>query len=133
MSIPMEQFGKDHWSVFAFIETAAVDHQGIPDLRRMRCNAQRHPEYLWAMYSDMAQDASRYPTFLADGKEQPDHDDWDCADDLVAAGLLDDIGFTMTPRYALTEAGVAMASELRVHKAAGGNFSNFRPQVLAAG
>lgn len=27
--IPIEKFGKDHWSTFAYVETLAVENNGI--------------------------------------------------------------------------------------------------------
>ena len=42
----MDLWGKDHWSVFAYIHDLCVnslDNIGTPDLRRIQCNLGRHP------------------------------------------------------------------------------------------
>ena len=36
--VPMVQWGKDHWSVFAYLECCAVDNKGIINNQHMRCN-----------------------------------------------------------------------------------------------
>ena len=100
--VPMTLFGTDHWSTFAYVETRAVDHKGLLDHDRMRCHAGRHPVMLHAKrrVSGASADGSRYPTRIkasatpdAHGRygvtEVPDHDDYDCLDDLIAAGLLE--------------------------------------------
>ena len=100
--VPMALFGTDHWSTFAYVETRAVDHKGLLDHDHMRCHAGRHPVMLHAKrrVSGASADASRYPTRIkasatpdAHGRygvtEVPDHDDYDCLDDLIAAGLLE--------------------------------------------
>ena len=43
---PMKQWGRDHWSTFAYIEGICVDYPdkiGKPDHRKIQCNANRHP------------------------------------------------------------------------------------------
>lgn len=100
--VPMALFGADHWSTFAYVETRTVDHRGQLAHDHMRCHAARHPMMLGAKHavSGVSADASRYPTkvkasatpdddgFYGDA-DLPDHDDYDCLDDLVAAGLLE--------------------------------------------
>jgi hypothetical protein len=95
--VPMTLFGTDHWSTFAYVETRAVEHKGLLDHDHMRCHAGRHPVMLHAKrrVSAGSADGSRYPTRIkasatpgADGRygvtEVPDHDDYDCLDDLIA-------------------------------------------------
>jgi hypothetical protein len=41
--VPIEEWGKDHWSLLGYIECRCVDHQGVPDHSHMRTNAGRHP------------------------------------------------------------------------------------------
>jgi hypothetical protein len=84
------RFGKDHWSTFAYVETRTVDCLGTIAHAHMRCHAGRHPIMRLAKGAGypMSADGSQYPTLLADG-EQPDHDDYDCLDDLIAASLLE--------------------------------------------
>jgi hypothetical protein len=62
--VPTTQFGTDHWSTFAYVETRAVDHKGLLDHDGMRCHAGRHPAMLHAKrrVSGTSADGSRYPT-----------------------------------------------------------------------
>jgi hypothetical protein len=85
------RFGKDHWGALAYVEARTVDHSGTIAHAHMRCHAKRHPVMLTAKGGFLAAtgDGSRYPTILADGGTLADHDDYDCLDDLVAAGLLE--------------------------------------------
>lgn len=90
--IPMERFGKDHWSTFAYVETRAVDHKGTIEHDHMRCDADRHPLLALAgrrtaVVGFGPTGTTKYPTRVRGG-EVADHDDYDCLDDLVAAGLL---------------------------------------------
>lgn len=118
--VPVSDFGKDHWSTFAYIECCVVDCKGILNNGRMRCIKNRHPFY------DHGHDASACPTLLK-GAELRNHDDWDCVDDLIVAGLVEAVGSTMNPVFALTDLGRKVAAELRAHKARGGNFASFVP------
>lgn len=46
MTISIEQFGKDHWSVLAYIEDRCVNGKsglGTLQRNRMRCNKEKHP------------------------------------------------------------------------------------------
>ena len=128
-SIPIDRWGKDHWALLAYIESVCVDQHGMVDLKRMRCDADRHPQYIYLRgIGDELYGKKKYPTQLKDG-EQPDHDDWDCLDDLETAGLVENIGFTMQPRYIMTDRGHEVASELRKHKAQGGRYKEFAPST----
>jgi len=144
--IPMERWGKDHWSTLAYLECRIVDHRGRISHDHMRCHAGRHPAMLHAKRRGNLfgnGDGSAYPTRLKDG-ELPDHDDYDCIDDMIAAGL---VTVTMPPApegvlvtglveselmtratYALTDEGRRLCAALRAHKAAGRNWATFDPQ-----
>jgi len=119
--IEVKDWGKDHWSTFAYIETRIVDFSGVPNKEHLRCNLKLHPQY-----GHRGGCASKYPTRLREGVAV-DHDDWSCLDDAVEAGLLETVGTGLFPVYKLTDAGLKLAAELRTHKASGGAFSNFRP------
>ena len=130
MTVPITEWGRDHWSTFAYVETVCVDYGGDPSrarngFARMRCNPKRHPEYATRDMLGDLRDGSQYPTRLEGTKTLENHDDWDCVDDMVAEGLLEDIGFTMFPRFKLSEKGHEVSAHLRRHKADGGNFSDF--------
>lgn len=122
--VGIEQFGRDHWSTFAYLETRIVDHGGIPDRAHMRCHVDRHP-----LLVGPAGDGSVHPTRLRGAARLAHHDDWDCCADLERAGLMINVGTALYPRYALTDRGVGVASRLRQHKASGGSFSDFVPQT----
>lgn len=127
--IPMSDWGKDHWSLLAYVECRCVDDGGIPGSLHLRCNPARHPQFThsggWK---------SRYSTRLKDHTEasprmRQGHDDWNCADDLAHAGLVENCGSGINPLWKLTKSGLAFASALRSHKAASGNFGDFNPST----
>jgi hypothetical protein len=134
MTITINDFGKDHWSTFAYIETVCVDNRGVPDKERMRCNPKIHPG-LCNQANVMFQDQPDYPTrlsgyFLPNGEKDRgrllhDHDDWSCAEDLEAAGLIEWIGSGVNPVFKMTTYGLVVAGRLRAHKASGGHFATF--------
>ena len=126
MTVEVARFGKDHWSALAYVECCAVDNKGMLDNRRMRCDADRHPGLINPML-DSVQVHNKYPTFLAGGEELPDHDDWDCLDDLEAAGFIEQRGTGIHPVIVMTDLGREVVTAIRKHKATqDGNFSNFR-------
>ena len=57
------------------------------------------------------------------------HDDWDCLDDLEAAGLVEVLSL-VNGFVRMTENGLKTAHALREHKARGGVFATFRWPVL---
>lgn len=119
-NIPMDQWGRDHWSTFAYVETRIVEHKGVLDIRHMRCDPSLHPLLAHAG----SHSSKLHPTRLRVGT-QAQHDDWSCLDDAEAAGLLRNIGTGMNRVYALTDAGHHAAAALRRHQAQGGGFAGF--------
>lgn len=143
--VPMERWGRDHWSTLAYLETRIVDYRGKIAHDHMRCHAGRHPLMHAAKRRGRlfgSGDGSQYPTRLRDG-ELPNHDDYDCIDDMIAAGLVIATmpkapdrtlvtGFVeaelMTrATYALTDLGLRVTAALRAHKAGGGSWQSFQP------
>lgn len=122
--ITIDRFGKDHWSVFAYLETCAVDRNGVVGRDQMRCDSSRHPGLVGRYAATGLGNEKKYPTRLKDGEIQ-DHDDWDCFDDLEAAGLVTWEGTGANPVVGMTEAGIEMAGKLRGHKSKGGSFAMF--------
>lgn len=128
--IKISQFGKDHWSLFAYIETRTVDYNGILDKNHLRiknpviANSSAYPiDRSWQ---------SKYGTRLKGFFEKknstlqlPNHDDLDCFDDLENADLIKNTGTGFNPAAQLTKKGILVASKLREHKAEGGMFANF--------
>jgi hypothetical protein len=110
--IPPEEFGRDHHSTLLYIETRCVDSDGAPKREQMRCHPDRHPHYQTRMQVLMGW-KDEYQTRLANGAREPNHDDWDCLEDLEAAGLLISVGTGFNPQYKLTDAGWAEAGRLR--------------------
>lgn len=131
--IPIELWGKDHWSTLAYLEACAVDCHGLVDNRRMRCNPRLHREFAYVNPFGRVVDGSRYPTRTKAGDVQP-HDDWSCLEDLVAAGLVRaywrlryperSFGGAQT-KVELTDLGLTIVAALRAHKARGGSFAGF--------
>jgi hypothetical protein len=135
----MSEWGKDHWSTLAYIETCAVEHQAIDD-QKMRADGMAYPTHLRGFGSDPK-------------RIEIDHSDWDCVLDLIAAGLLrpepgtnphrrhplnndpkSRLALRALPaaqrkidRYTLTPTGRTIVNALREYKAAGGNFATFVP------
>jgi hypothetical protein len=99
--VPMRRWGKDHWTTFAYVETRWVDHRGMLDHDRMRCD-RRHSAFYAAKRRTTAfgsdVDGARYPTRLKSGQpgddgawgsvNLPGHDDYNCLDDAITEGLI---------------------------------------------
>ena len=125
--IPMNQWGKDHWSTLAYLETLAVENSGlaIPVNARMRTNEIRHPHLVgFTPQGSSALNGSRYPTRLKEG-EVKEHDDWDCVDDATDEGLIEDVGTGLNRAYKFTKLGKEVMAKLRQFKMDGGNFHSF--------
>lgn len=128
--IDIKDWGKDHYSTFAYLETRAVDGQGKIDNRRMRCDNRLHRHFAHIP------NGREYPTILKGGVKHKDHDDWSCLEDMVAAGVMRAFFWTGThgrmfgggrARIELTPLGLQLAAEIRAFKANGGNFGEFNP------
>jgi hypothetical protein len=130
----VRQFGKDHWSLLAYVETRVVDHKGVLDIRHLSCNPKTH-----AMYSHSGGWSDEYSTRLKKGVAKG-NDDYDCLDDLQHAGYITwkpgkkmkvNIGAMMgkievkVPTVKMTKLGSEVNGRLRAHKAAGNNFATF--------
>lgn len=119
MTIEIARWGRDHWSTLLYIEDICVNGSGEPVAERMRQWPGRpvRGRLLTAM-GPLAGGAKGYPTRLKDGTEVEEHDDFDCAEDMVAAGLVEWRGTGLRPVFRLTALGWAMAGALRQHLAA---------------
>ena len=133
MSVPIEKWGKDHWSLVAYIETRCVDYGGVLEPQHMRCNPANHPEYAVVARSFGIQWSPTYGTRLHGFFEHQtdtslilsEHDDWDCLEDIQAAGL---VKATKT-KVVMTDSGLRVAEALRKFKAKGGMFADFTLQT----
>lgn len=125
--IPIEKFGKDHWSTFGYVVTVCYGKAGVPHKSRMRCCPEEHPG-LNGQISGRPQRLwdNKYSSILKNGEKAPDgHDDWHCVEDLERHGLLRWRGSGMTPILFLTKRGISVGAALLSHKKNGGNFANF--------
>jgi hypothetical protein len=136
MAIPMEQWGKDHWTTFAYLETCAVDNKGVVGREQMRCDPDIHPGLANRANSLFR---TKYPTrlkgyFKPDGTKDEsvvvaDHDDWSCFEDMVAAGLMEWNGTGINPVVKFTPEGHKIAGQLREHRASGKPLALFNPSL----
>lgn len=131
IAVRREDWGKDHFSTLVYIETRCVDYKGVPFLDHLRCNPARHQRHGGRAARLVGTSARRdepwkYGSVIRGGVRIPEHDDWDVLDDLVNAGLLEWNGTGENPVFKMTESGWALVQAIRKHKAAGGQFSDFR-------
>ena len=125
--IPIELFGRDHWSTFAFIETQCVDGQDgvavmeMTRIERMRCDPKIHPQF-----AHRGTRGAPSPTRLNDDQTITGHDDWSCLDDCEAAGLIENIGSGIHRMYKMRPLGTVVAAQIRLHKTQGGSFKTFK-------
>lgn len=108
--VPPQEWGRDHWTTLLYVETRAVDHDGILDTQYMR---PRHPQY---------------PTILKGGVRQEEgHGDYDCLNDMLDAGLITVEG-SWNNKISLTDLGWNIAGQARRHRAeVGGLWDEFSP------
>lgn len=135
---PVDLFGKDHWSLMGYvIDACANGRAGIGALQRpkMRCNGHKRPLMASAVgwrsqYSTRLRGFFEFalradPVAAASaGYQLLDHDDWDCLEDLEAAGFLEILSM-VNGAVQLTPRGVDVAAFLIRHKAVGGQYASF--------
>jgi hypothetical protein len=132
--VPLMLFGKDHWSLLAYVETCAVEQEPL-DKRRLRCN--EHTHHLHAVNFNVGSSMAWKPEygtrltgfFTAKDSHKPqlqipNHDDWDCLNDLEAAGFIDVIS-EATAAVCMTDDGNRVVAALRKYKTSGGQFDTF--------
>jgi hypothetical protein len=132
--LPISEWGQDHWSTLVYLETCAVDGRGIVNNNRMRCNPRLHREFMSTAPGAYTGEPNKYPTRLANGCIQNDHDDWSCLEDMVAAGLVkafflqvEDAAFGNSQAVVeFLPAGRTIANDLRAHRAQHGNYKRFQ-------
>jgi len=127
MHIEKEKFGKDHWSLLAYVETRCIDYKGVLALVHLRSmnralsGMEWKPEWGTRLSGFWNDDGTTNPDL-----KLPEHDDFDCLDDLEEAGYIKSLGTGLNPAYKLTKEGVKVCSKLRQHKSAGKHFSQFK-------
>ncbi len=134
--ISLAEFGRDHWSTLAYLENIMVEYGECQvDLDpRMRTNRKhyrllaerkhlaRHVGTKWRLAQAMRPE---HGSRISGGRVVTNHDDWDCVEDLIAAGLLMAKSPHNRPTLYLTPLGDRVAAALREHKRRGGTWSAF--------
>lgn len=115
--IPVADWGRDHWTTFAYLAHVIVNEQGQPNILKMRCDRDLHPVLAG---SHVMRSQKKYPTQLRrnpDGTRrlQEDHDDWSCCEDFAEVGLVEEIGTGTHPVYRFTELGWKLWFDFQRH------------------
>lgn len=141
-AVPMSEWGKDHWSTFAYLDSRIIDYGGVPDRDHMRCDPAVHPGL--TNRANQSLPGPPHPTMLKGyfvkntngighsvdkSRSKAGHDDWSCLDDFESAGLMINIGTGVNPVVKMTPLGEKVADMLRSHKRRGGVFAFFEPQL----
>jgi hypothetical protein len=129
--IPVEKFGKDHWSLLAYIETCCADNGGVIDLRRVRVNPNTHPLCAVGQHSPRNW-LPTYSTILNDSTLLYGHDDIDCLDDLEKAGMIY-IKSLVNGFVFLSPLGIKISARLRKHKIEGKQYRDFEIGAVVVG
>jgi len=138
MSVPeaaAEKWGRDHYSTFMYIGHAVHNPalRGLVEKDKMRVKNSRRHMAGPSMAILMLKDTDRYPTRLQGGEDLHDHDDYDCADDLIAGGMLVETGTGFSRAYDLTPRGLQVWSYMiRTYPTAGSCDSITWRELLAA-
>jgi hypothetical protein len=98
--LPIEQWGRDHWSTYAYLASRILDYRGKLAEEQMRVDPSIHP-----LRAHRGTTGTVYPTRLKDGSQQIGHDDWSCIDDFEEAGLVNWGGSGLYPIFSFTEKG----------------------------
>jgi hypothetical protein len=140
-NVPMNLWGKDHWTTLAYIETVMVDTGGFQIGRdsRMRANrrnfrvmAEQCPDPKRVSQGQgrlaVVMDRDAHATRLNDGTTISNHDDWCCVQDMAEVGLFTLRQDQIEPGEILhlSSLGREVITKLREHKAVGGKFADFR-------
>jgi len=116
--IKRSQWAHDHARLMVYIETRAVDHGGELQNSHMRCNPKTHPVFTERHHRDFPLSCgTRYLNEMGHLDRMPDHDDWDCAEELGSEGLIINVGTGIRPVFKFTEEGWAWAHQLRRERA----------------
>lgn len=116
------EFGKQHWSLLAYLETQIVDKAFPIDHRRMSCNEKKRgisngSPFGWE---------DKWSTENKEGKQEIlGHDDIDCFEELESAGFIENKGTLLNMYPELTEKGWKCSNQLREFRGKGGNYKDF--------
>lgn len=103
-NITPNRWGRDHWSLLAYIETRVVDHRGMVDERHLRLPGIE----------------DKHGTRLRGGEIVAGHTDLDVIDDLERFGYVINLGSGINPLLQLTDYGWQIVGEMRRYRANGG-------------
>ena len=127
-TVEMKDWSKDHWSTFTYVECRCVDYKGELNFKHIRCNEGFHLELPLAKIYALGEWHDKYSTRIKGGEQIRGHDDWDCMEDLQAAGFMKIVSMPDL-KVEMTDVGWEVLKHLRKHKAAGGVFSSFQVQI----
>jgi hypothetical protein len=134
--IPINRWGKDHWSMLGYIGVIVSENQGMMNGSKLRVNPNTHVGISRPDHFRVSFDASRWQASWGtrlngyfENKSDttlhlPEHDDIDCCFDMEAEGLIT-MGTTVSLFVQLTEKGREFEEALRRHKQDGHNFADF--------
>jgi hypothetical protein len=110
--VPVERWGRDHFRTLLYVVSCVVGRDGQCESARMRQWSGRPLRGWGDSHAFALAGMKNYPTKLAGGAELHDHDDWDCVEDMVAAGMVLWEGTGMHPILKLTPYGWRVAQTL---------------------
>lgn len=133
--VPIHQFGKDHWSLLAYVADSCqngLNGVGTLNKKHLRCNPENHP-----FFTNGAKWDNKYSSRLKgynpnlsviesvnNGTMAFGSDDYNCLADLEKASLIKIDSFSNL-FVSFTDFGINVASDLFKFKAKGGTFKNF--------
>lgn len=134
----IKEWGKDHWSLLAYIEYRGINHKGVLNKDHLRiknpivANSGNYPLPRPEWKPEYGTRLRGY--FLPEGKKDetkvvPDHDDLDCIEDMEKEGLVENLGTGLNPACKLTKKGQRIVSALNVHKQEGSTFAQFSEAI----
>lgn len=137
--VPIDLWGKDHWSMLMFLEHCLVDEGGFKIEFEPRMRQNRHHFRVMPRRGKNRSPffgTSMDPEFgsrLNNGTFILNHDDWCCVQDFAEEGLLslktEEIDVDCRKKITLTEKGKKLANQLRNHKSEKKTFRTFKPDL----
>jgi len=116
------EFGKQHWSLLAYLETQVVDKRFPIDFRHMSCNEKKRGINNGAPFGW----ENKWSTANNKGEQLIlGHDDIDCFEELETEGFIKNNGTLLNMCPELTDKGWKCISQIREFKGKGGNYIDF--------
>lgn len=126
--VPVDKWGKDHWSMFAYVGHCVTEREGFMSGPRLRCKDDRPGiQRAYGQRWDPKYGTRLNGYFQSPNDKTlmlPDHDDIDCLQDMEAEEMVL-LGTTVSMFVQLTDKGREFEEALRRFKQDGGNFSDF--------